>query len=408
MILEKKLNGGEGKDFFDKYDKKLKSTTDEKLKIIYGCRLYDTVISSKRKEIKESIDKLNDRYISRIEEATRYNARKGVSGAYEKLLNLMIFNSRSDSTIEEAIELLKEWEKSTKSNAEHLWINYYFMVFYAVQILNEGHANKGLMKRYKEVCQKTKDYCSAADQKEYDTYPYLYYKASEQGLGCITENKDSIIEDKANFVQGTIIDVSKSNRRRGKAKLDCGLEASFSAKDKKFDDADVNRTRLDGIIGFRFNGLGLYKQDIIMETTDEKAEEVSTHTADFIETNKKESASFDNSDSTSESIKRPVVIGHIDLSTINDGTKKRLVPTNSESIKNQKEEQEYEGVIVMEGRFKKIKSDSFSYYSLPIEGCNLNDFYEDEEVVFVVKSRPQDKNPSKPYWFATNLRLKEN
>lgn len=378
--FRKNLNGGEGKDYFDKYDKKLKSTTDEKLKIIYGCRLYDTIISSKRKEIRESIDKLNDRYISRIEEATRYNARKGVSGAYEKLLNLMIFNSRSDSTIEEAIELLKEWEKSTKSNVEHLWINYYFMVFYTVQILNNGYANEGLMKRYNEVREKAGKYCEAADQKEYDTYPYLFYKKS-QGLESITEEKN-----KASFVQGTIKEITLSNRRRGKAKLDCGLEATFSAKDEKYDDADINVTRIEGIIGFRFNGLGLYKQDIITEPTgDETSEEYSSQAEDFKGKDKNEKDLFD------------------DGNTI----KTKSVSVNSEKIKNKKGEQDNEGVIVLEGRFKKVKCDSFPYL-LPIEGCDLKEFYEDDKVIFVVSSRPQYKNPSKPYRFATNLRLKED
>ena len=172
--FRKQLNGGVGKDFFVKYDEKWKSTKDEKLKIIYGCRLYDAVISSKRKEIRACINNFDDTYISKIEEVTRYNARKGVSGAYEKLLNLIIFNSRTNRTIEYAIELVKEWEKSAKSNEEHLWINYYFMVFYAVQILNEGHANEGLMNRYNEVQEKTEKYCKEAEQKEYDTYPYLF------------------------------------------------------------------------------------------------------------------------------------------------------------------------------------------------------------------------------------------
>lgn len=80
-------------------------------------------------------------------------------------MNLIIFNSRTDRIIQYAIELVKEWERSAKSNEEHLWINYYFMVFYAVQILNEGHANEGLMKRYDEVCRKTRKYCEAADKK---------------------------------------------------------------------------------------------------------------------------------------------------------------------------------------------------------------------------------------------------
>lgn len=397
--FRKKLNGGEGKDFFDKYDKKLKSTTDEKLKIIYGCRLYDTVISSKWKGIRESIDKLNDRYISRIEEATRYNARKGVSGAYEKLLKLMIFNSRSDSTIEEAIELLKEWEKSTNSNAEHLWINYYFMVFYTVQILNNEYANEGLMKRYNEVREKARKYCEAADKKEYDTYPYLFYKKS-QGLESITEEKG-----KASFVQGTIKEITPSNRRRGKAKLDCGLEATFSAKDEKYDDADINVTRIEGVIGFRFSGLGLYKQDIIIEPIeDEEPEEDSSQTANFTENDRTGNNLPNDYDTTTVSIQQPVVKGYMDLSTIEDGTKKRFASANLEI---RKEKKEYEGEIVLEGRYKKIRCDSFPY-SLPIEGRDLNEFYEGDKVIFVVKSRPQDKNPSKPYRFATNLRLKED
>lgn len=403
--FRKQLNGGVGKDFFAKYDKKWKETKDEKLKIIYGCRLYDTVISSKRKEIRACISKFDDNYISRIEEVTRYNARRGVSGAYEKLLDLIIFNSRTNRTIPYVIELVKEWEKSAKSNEERLWINYYFMVFYAVQILNEGHANEGLMKRYDDACRKTKKYCDEADQKEYDTYAYLYYKASEQGLGSITENKDSIIEDKANFVQGTIIDISKSNRRRGKAKLDCGLEASFAAKDKKFDDADVNITRLEGIIGFRFNGLGLYKQDIIKDFTDEKIDETSAQPKDFIERNNHETSLPTDSDKTMMGAKQE----HSNQPKTKEENKEVLISANSETTENQKEDQKYEGEIIFDyiRKRKKIRCKSFRF-DLPIVGCNPNEFAIGDAVKFDVDSRPRDKDPSKLYTFATNLQLKED
>lgn len=363
------LNGGKGIELFNKYDKKLKLATDEKLKIIYGCRLYDTVISSKRGEIRECINKLTDEHILRIKNVTLYNARKGISGSYEKLLKLIIFTSRIHSKIEEAIELLKEWKKSTKSDAELLWINYYFMVFYAVQILNKGYANEGLLRRYNEVRENTQKYCAAADQKEYDAYPHLFYKESE-GLDSITEKKDE-----ASFVQGTIEELSRSNRRRGKAKLDCSLEASFSANDKKYDDADINVTRLKGVIGFRFNGLGLYKQDILTEPTEYKK-------------------SAENSKAKDENSRELPDASIIKKTSI------------AETIKNQKEENEYEGIIILEGRYKKIKCKSFPYY-LPIKGCDLTKFYEDDKVIFVVNSRPQDKNPSKLYYFATNLKLIE-
>ena len=97
----------------------------------------------------------------------------------------------------------------------------------------------------------------------------------------------------------------------------------------------------------------------------------------------------------------------LDLSKIKDGTKKRLVFANLGTTENQKEEQECEGVIILDKNRKKIRCKLFSY-DLPIERCELNEFYEDEEVIFVVNSRPQDKNPSKPYYFATNLRPKED
>lgn len=292
--FRKELNGGEGKEFFEKYNKKLQSTKDEKLKIIYGYRLYDTVISLDRRKIRECIEKLPDRYISRIEEATKYNARKGISGAYEKLLNLKIYNSRTEDTIENVIELLKEWKSSAKSNEEYLWINYYFMTFYAVQMLNEGHANEGLLKRYDEARQEASRYCELANLKEYDAYAYLYYRASRsKGLDSITEKRDN-----ASSVQGTISVINANNRKRGWAKLNCGLMASFAAKDRKYIDADINVTKIEGIIGFRFNGLGFYKQDIVMESINEKSEEYSIQTEDFVEKDSNEADLPNNRDTT--------------------------------------------------------------------------------------------------------------
>ena len=104
-------------------------------------------------------------------------------------------------------------------------------------------------------------------------------------------------------------------------------------KDKKFDDADINITRIEGIIGFRFNGLGFYKQDIVMESIDEKTEEDSISTEDFIEKNKNGIDLSDDSATTRMGIKQ---IGYLDLSKIKDGTKKRLVFANLGTTENQK------------------------------------------------------------------------
>ena len=141
-----------------------------------------------------------------------------------------------------------------------------------------------------------------------------------------------------------------------------------------------------------------------MPSIPEKTEEDSISTEDFIEKNKNGIDLSDDSATTRMGIKQ---IGYLDLSKIKDGTKKRLVFANLGTTENQKEEQECEGVIILDKNRKKIRCKLFSY-DLPIERCELNEFYEDEEVIFVVNSRPQDKNPSKPYYFATNLRPKED
>ena len=52
--------------------------------------------------------------------------------------------------------------------------------------------------------------------------------------------------------------------------------------------------------------------------------------------------------------------------------------------------------------------DWFAENDMEIEGISLMEKLAKNKVIFVVKSRPQDKNPSKPYWFATNLRLKDD
>lgn len=256
--FKRKLNGNEDTRFsFEKYANKIDNVKDDKLKIIYGCRLYDTVVSSKRNLIRENLNLLKDTQISRIEDAVKYNARKGISGSYERLLNLYIFNNRTDRTISDVLELLKEWSNSAKTADEKLWINYYLMVLYGIQILNEGRANEGLLKRFNEAKINTAKFCDEAHQSENGTYAFLFYRNSTE-LHCISESKEF-----ATPVQGKIHELNERNRRKGTALLDCGLIASFSAKDNKYNDADVDVTRIEGRIGFRFNGLGLYKQDIV-------------------------------------------------------------------------------------------------------------------------------------------------
>lgn len=68
---------------------------------------------------------------------------------------------------------------------------------------------------------------------------------------------------------------------------------------------------------------------------------------------------------------------------------------------------EYEGKIIMVGSYKKIECDIYPF-PLKIEGCNDYDVFEDENVIFTAKSRPNDRDANKTFWYATNVRLKED
>lgn len=93
-----------------------------------------------------------------------------------------------------------------------------------------------------------------------------------------------------------------------------------------------------------------------MESTDEKTEEDSISTEDFIEKNKNVIDLSDDSATTTIGIKQ---VGYLDLSKIKDGTKKRLVFANLGTTENQKEEQKYEGVIILDKNRKKIRCKLF-------------------------------------------------
>ena len=69
--------------------------------------------------------------------------------------------------------------------------------------------------------------------------------------------------------------------------------------------------------------------------------------------------------------------------------------------------EKYEGTIVIEDNYKKIKTKIWPY-PLRIEGCSTTELNKDDAVLFVAKSRPNDKNPNKDYWYATDVKLKDD
>ena len=83
-----------------------------------------------------------------------------------------------------------------------------------------------------------------------------------------------------------------------------------------------------------------------------------------------------------------------------------------ESTKDLSDGETYEGKIVevrdLSGRYKKRIKCPNHPRALEIRGENLNDLYEDDYVSFVAHKEVHKKDPSKFFWYATNVMLKES
>lgn len=382
-------------------------------KSFYGDLLIKSIVYSKKSSIdtRKAYSNLTRNERKEIEDILEFQKNQGNVKSYETLFLLKLYG-HEEYSLDDAIDLLKEWESQYESE-NLLGLGYLNACFY----LGVCYCSKAILGEVlnREISSLAMMYFKKAEDlsKYFDRYAVKprCYLGERSDIHCIVDK-----EENAGIYSGVINNIKDS---KGFLNMLCGLEVTFRA-DKKFDIMRDEGKVLNGVIGFSYSGPGLYnywldsnRELTDMYITEQKEEDVTYEelsksyvpVEDLVED---KTDLCDDSDKTMGVIKTPIVNGHIDLSTIKDRTKKRFVSLNLGSIKSQKEEQEYEGVIVMEGRYKKIKCDSFPNYSLPIEGCDQDEFYEDEEVIFVVKSRPQDKNPLKPYYYATNMRLKED
>lgn len=80
-------------------------------------------------------------------------------------------------------------------------------------------------------------------------------------------------------------------------------------------------------------------------------------------------------------------------------------PNNKVKVEVLIPDNEYEGIVVVNGSQKKVKCEEYKY-PLEMRG-SLEELYEDDEVFFIAKSEPNHKDNRKKFWYATNIRLKD-
>lgn len=379
-------------------------------KLLYANLLVKSIVYSKKssKDSRKAYSNLTRSERIEIEKVLDFQKNQGDVKSYETLFMLKLY-SPDEYAIDDAIDILKEWENQYEEVSQTGWgylnVCFYLAVCYSCKAIIGDVKNTELSSLAMSYFKKSENFAKKFDK---GTVQPLCYFGEKTDIHCIVDKTRK--EHEAYPVTGVI---HKINNNKGILRMSCGLEVSFRA-DKKFDLMRDEGQSLRGVVGFSYSGPGLYDfrpddadyySDIVYceqdesETTFEELEKSYVPTEDLVE--EKEDV-IDNKKKQKESTIKQV--GFIDLSIFNTSRKSKTVGNVKKALLIDGED--FEGTIVMEGIYKKIKCSIYPY-PLKIEDTNT-DYYEDEIVIFTAKSRPNDRDASKIFWFATNVRLKES
>ena len=185
------------------------------------------------------------------------------------------------------------------------------------------------------------------------------------------------------LVSGIIMSIDNN---KGIMRMKCGLEASFNAKG--MDKFKYQGKPIQGIIGFKYSGLGLYQFGDIEseENTEDEIEEIisNSYVPDFAD------------EETIEDVASTAPTGLKVLGTIKLPVTRQRSGT---SITNRT----YSGVYDKASDSVRCPE---KLYPLKVRTIIDSDLYDGADVLFEIGSEPHIKDPSKKYSFAINVRLK--
>ena len=203
-----------------------------------------------------------------VSKVLQYQRSQGDLDCYE---NLFWFNmsSNEEFPLDEAINLLIEWlnqyENCGKTGGGKLNALYYLGVCYSAMAIHSNVYSEEYVKNAKKYFKLAGELAETFEKSSLSAFSYM---GEETDVHCILQPSQI---DEAKVFEAVI---SKVDRRKGYVKLPCGLEAFFPANDFNSLE-DEGKTFLRGIIGFRYNGLGLYKFERVSENTIEQLSQIS-------------------------------------------------------------------------------------------------------------------------------------
>lgn len=362
-----------------KYREMYSRSTGE-MKSIYGDFLVKSILYSKSntKDYKTAFGYLKEDERKEIEQVLQRKRDEGDLKCYDTLFRLYRYGKK-EYPIDSAIDLWRDCESQYLSSNQKGWgyLNacYYLAVCYSALAIHGDELNSELVTKARKYFEEA---TLQAHVFEKSTINALCYLGEKKDIHCIVEK-----ESQGMLVSGIIYSIDNN---KGIMRMKCGLEASFNAKG--MDKFKYQGTSIQGIIGFKYSGLGLYQfgETIDDDYSDEEKESIMSQS--YVPDYTDEEVKNDAVEETTGGLK---IIDKIDLSEM---PKKVYSADKTKTLTG----------IYNKGTDTVTTPD----WSYPLKARTKNDadLYDAADVLFELGSEPHQKDPSRKYYFAKNVRLK--
>lgn len=392
---------GRNIESIDKYRKMYSKTSDEK-KLFYGNLLLKSIVYSKTstKDTRKAYKNLTKLERNEIESILEYQKNKGDIKSYETMFMIKLYSSE-DYSLDDAIDLLKEWESQYDENSQLGWgylnVCFYLAVCYCAKSIKRAVPNLELTSLASKYFEKSECFAKKFDK---GTVLPQCYLGERDDIHCIIDK--SMKDTDADTVTGVIHHI---NNNKGIIKMLCGVEVTFNAKG--FDILHDEGQTLRGVLGFSYSGPGLY---------DFRPENVSDGSKIYDEQ--------DETETTFEDLEKSYVPSEIlvEEETIGKEEPKKIEKTQPKvvgSIDLSKFEKKQDKFIEQDGkknlhgfindRRDRVRTRTLSYIVDRKNGfapdCHPTqyDYRDNEEVIFDIFETINPKN-NQPFRFAINIR----
>lgn len=392
---------GRNKESIEKYRRMYNNASEEK-KLFYGNLLLKSIVYSKTstKNTRKAYKNLTKQERNEIESILEFQRNKGDVKSFETMFMLKLYGTEEYS-LDEAIDLLKEWESQYDENSQIGWgyLNacFYLAVCYCAKSIKRAVPNLELTSLASTYFRKSEDFAKKFDK---GTVLPQCYLGERDDIHCIIDK--NMKDSDADTVTGVIHHI---HNNKGILKMLCGVEVTFNAKG--FEILHDEGQTLRGVLGFSYSGPGLYdfrpetavdsskiydEQDET-ETTFEDLEKYYVPTEILIE----EEATTEE-EPKEVKVLQPKVLGSIDLSKFE---KKKDKFVDEDRKKN------LHGFI--NDRRDRVSTRTLSYIVDRKNGFASNcspsqyDYHDNEEVIFDIFETINPKT-NQPFRFAINIR----